>query len=329
MERLFIQLKTVFKDKISILSFLLPIIMALLLNFITESNISSATEIQFGIVDGEFSRKIEEKLENIGSLYRFKTDEDLYKKVNDPSDELIGILGDDESIDKIILSGDETTATKDYGNKLTEIINDDSEYELNIVEKTNVFKEFKNLLYSITIILAIFIGCTFNAMNIVSEKEDGVFNINEVIPMTDTDYIQQKISLGFITSIIVSTITILICMKDLSGVFLMIILMLFTSFITAMIGLLIGTISDNSIVAISYIKICMVLLLAVPIVVNLLPKDISFIWIFNILPSYPAFNGIMGILDSNYKMGIFNILILILYSLFLFGLYMVIRRKDK
>ena len=44
----------------------------------------------------------------------------------------------------------------------------------------------------VTLIVAMFMGCTFNAMNIISEKEDGVAFINEILPMTSGQYVIQK-----------------------------------------------------------------------------------------------------------------------------------------
>ena len=43
-----------------------------------------------------------------------------------------------------------------------------------------------------------FMGCTFNAMNIISEKEDGVAFVNEILPVTPSQYILQKVVVGFL-----------------------------------------------------------------------------------------------------------------------------------
>ena len=40
-----------------------------------------------------------------------------------------------------------------------------------------------------TLITAMFMGCTFNAMNIISEKENGVTLVNEILPMTSRQYV--------------------------------------------------------------------------------------------------------------------------------------------
>lgn len=57
---------------------------------------------------------------------------------------------------------------------------------------------YQNIFIAITLIVAMFMGCTFNAMNIISEKEDGVALINEILPMTHRQYMMQKIFVGFV-----------------------------------------------------------------------------------------------------------------------------------
>ena len=48
------------------------------------------------------------------------------------------------------------------------------------------------------LIAAMFMGCTFNAVNIISEKEDGVAFVNEILPVTPSQYILQKVVVGFL-----------------------------------------------------------------------------------------------------------------------------------
>lgn len=54
------------------------------------------------------------------------------------------------------------------------------------------------LLVLAVLIVAMFTGCTFNAMNVIAEKEEGVSFINEVLPMTPGQYVRQKIAAGFL-----------------------------------------------------------------------------------------------------------------------------------
>ena len=53
-----------------------------------------------------------------------------------------------------------------------------------VLERPDMMAGYQNIFIAITLIVAMFMGCTFNAMNIISEKEDGVALINEILPMT-------------------------------------------------------------------------------------------------------------------------------------------------
>ncbi len=58
-----------------------------------------------------------------------------------------------------------------------------------------------------TLITAMFMGCTFNAMNIISEKENGVALVNEILPMTSRQYVIQKIFIGFVFGCLSAMVT--------------------------------------------------------------------------------------------------------------------------
>ena len=55
----------------------------------------------------------------------------------------------------------------------------------------------QNIFIAMTLIVAMFMGCTFNAMNMISEKENGIDLVNQILPMTQSGYEMQKISVGF------------------------------------------------------------------------------------------------------------------------------------
>ena len=45
---------------------------------------------------------------------------------------------------------------------------------MQVLERPDILAGYQNIFIAITLIVAMFMGCTFNAMNIISEKEDGV-----------------------------------------------------------------------------------------------------------------------------------------------------------
>ena len=143
---------------------------------------------------------------------------------------------------------------------------------------------------------------TFNAMNIISEKEDGVAFVNEILPMTPSQYILQKIVVGFLCGSLSSIVTAGLCFRlSWQNVGIMFVLIVLSSFVAALIGLFIGKLSENLMIGVVYIKIVMLLFIAVPIVCALIGVSGPLAVICNLVPSQPAFEGIMAL--SNERMG--------------------------
>lgn len=99
---------------------------------------------------------------------------------------MIGVMQDGNGI-KTLLSGDELQVNTVIGNTLPKLY---AEREMAALSKVTITPTadnsdtLKSLLIVITMVTAMFMGCTFNAMSIIGEKEDGIALINEVLPMT-------------------------------------------------------------------------------------------------------------------------------------------------
>ncbi len=85
-------------------------------------------------------------------------------------------------------------------------------FELEILESPDTLTDLVDLLVPAVLIVAMFMGCTFNAMNVIAEKEEGVSFINEVLPMTPGQYVRQKIAVGFLWGALSSLISAAICL---------------------------------------------------------------------------------------------------------------------
>ena len=100
------QLKSVWKDKFCIMTFLLPLIVAFILNFIGAIDFSTLSEFHFGVIQDNLPAGTISWLERYGTVTEYKTQEDLIAAVNDPSTNFIGVEADSNGI-KTMLSGDE------------------------------------------------------------------------------------------------------------------------------------------------------------------------------------------------------------------------------
>ena len=182
-----------------ILTFLLPILAGLALNLLSGISFSSVSETAFAAVKGNLTSDTIIWLKSIGRVEILDNMQEFENAINEPATQLIGVIQKEKRIASV-LSGDELEVNTVIGGILPQLYEERanlSSCEVNLIPgKSNDQDVLKPLLTAITMVTAMFMGCTFNAMNIISEKEEGIGYVNEVIPMTEMDYMIQKISLG-------------------------------------------------------------------------------------------------------------------------------------
>ena len=169
MKGLIYQLKSVQKDKFCIMSFFLPIVVAVALNFVGSIDLSSLGEFHFGVMAKATTSEV-----NTVTVY--PTQEELIAAINEPSTNLIGVEMADGSI-QTILSGDELDMFQQTANTLPALYEQRewaAQASVQVLERPDMMAGYQNIFIAITLIVAMFMGCTFNAMNIISEKEDEV-----------------------------------------------------------------------------------------------------------------------------------------------------------
>ena len=256
------QLKSVLHDKFCLMTFLLPIVVAVALNFVGAIDFSTLGEMHFGVLKGDLPTQTVTWLERYGPVTAYPTMEELTDAIKEPSTNLIGVEADGSSI-KTILSGDELDIFRQTADTLPDLYeqrNAAGQTKVHVLERPNVMAGFQDMFIAVTLIVAMFMGCTFNAMNMISEKEDGVAFINEILPMTRSQYIMQKLFVGFICGCLSSIITVCICFRlSLQNASLMLVLIVLSAFVAALIGLFIGRASNGLMVGVVYIKIVMLL----------------------------------------------------------------------
>ena len=302
MKGLIFQLKSVRKDKFCIMSFLLPIVVAMVLHFIGSIDLSSLSGYHFGVVYGDIASETEEWLMRYGTVTAYQTKEELILAVNDPSTNLIGVETDGDGI-RTILSGDELAMWRQTAGTLPSLYEQQetaTQVNVQILERSDVLAGFQYIFVGMTLIVAMFMGCTFNAMNIILEKEEGVALINEILPMTSRQYVIQKIFIGFIFGCLSAGIASVFCFR-LSPVALaiMLALIVLSAFVSSLIGLFIGRISDGMMVGVVYIKIVMIVFMAIPLLKYLVTAGNPIVsYICYLIPSSATFEGIMDLANG-------------------------------
>lgn len=296
------QLKIIRRDKMCILTFLLPILAGLALNLLSNLNLSSAAETSFGILQQDIATETVSWLQGHGSVTVYDNIDNLENAVRNPSTQTIGILSDKTGI-KVFRSGDEGTRTAVIADLLPRLYANRvlmPDYTKTVLPSEADDNLMKHLLIVITMVTAMFMGCTFNAMNIISEKEDGIVYINQILPTTNTQYLLQKIAVGFSGGVISTVFTALICINPtVPQILPLLLLILLSAFIAALFGLFIAKFSESLMVGIVYIKIIMILFLAPPILFYLLlPAGGIAHTLTYLLPSSAAFYGLMKLLNG-------------------------------
>ncbi len=183
---LFYQLKSVWKDKFCMMSFFLPIVVAFALNLIGGIDLSSVAEFHFGVVESDLSAQTISWLEQYGSVTTYKTQEELTAAINEPSTYMIGVMIDNDSIQTMV-SGDELDLFRQAADTLPALYMERARTEqisVTVLERPDLMEGMQNIFIAITLIVAMFMGCTFNAVNMILEKENGVDFVNQILPMT-------------------------------------------------------------------------------------------------------------------------------------------------
>ncbi len=273
------QLKSVLRDKFCLMTFLLPILVAVALNFMGSIEMSSPGELHFGV------------LENGASL---KT----------------AISGD--GLD-IFQQAAALPAHYEQWETAAQV-------QIQTLERPDIPESLQGIFIPAVLIVSMFMGCTFNAMNIISEKEDGVASVNETLPIMPGQYILQKVAVGFLFGSLSSIVTDCICFR---------LTWLSFGFMLALIGLFIGKFSDGMMAGVAYITIVMLVFIAVPIVCALAGANGPLAAICNIVPSQPAFEGILSLSAGDMETAVKDIGILATHCISWFAGYLLIPTLHK
>lgn len=330
MKGLKFQMKSVLRDKFCLMTFLLPVLAAVALRLIGSIDMSSLGELHFGVLEDDLLPQTVIWLERYGPVTVCGTQEELDAVINESSTNVIGVKADGDSL-KIAIAGDELNIFRQAAATLP-ILYEQREaagqVQVRTLERPDILEHLQDLFIPAVLIVAMFMGCTFNAMNIISEKEEGVAFVNEILPMTPSQYVWQKVAVGFFFGSLSSIVTACICFRlSWQNFGILLALIVLSSFVAALIGLFIGKFSEGLMIGVIYIKIVMLLFLAVPLVCALTGVSGPLAVLCNIVPSQPAFEGIMALSAGSMGTAMRDIGILAMHGITWFALYVLRARK--
>ena len=114
------QLKALRRDKMCILTFLLPIIVGIAINLLSGVSLQSISETSFGVVQNEVTDNTIAWLKENGTVTQYKTLDALRSAVNDPSTQMIGVLQAGSTIQTMV-SGDELEVNRVIADTLPQL----------------------------------------------------------------------------------------------------------------------------------------------------------------------------------------------------------------
>lgn len=302
-KRVLYQLKSCGRDKLCILSFLLPVIAGLVLNFLTDIALTQLAEPEFAVLEGEFGSGEEKNwLEQMGTVKEYASEEALKKAVLEPAGNVLGIREQGEAF-CVICAGDEPEMIRKLADRLVRMY--EERERMDIEEITILPAEantgIKSLFIAITMITAMFMGGTFSAMYILGEKEDGTALVNEILPQSRLAALLRKIMVGMLGGVLSALLTAAVCIHSLplSRIPALFLLILLSGFLASLAGAFIGQAAGGLMSGIGLLKLVMLGFIATPIAFYLLlPMGGSGNIPAYLVPSHGAFQGIMKLLGG-------------------------------
>lgn len=333
MKGIIYQLKSVGKDKFCILSFLLPVIAAAALNLAGSIDLSSLGEYHFCVTDGGVTEEIKQWLARYGDVTVCQSGEEWLSRIREPSTNDIGVEMDGDGI-RTVLAGDELEIWRQTACTLPALYQQrEMTVQMNIqtLEQPDVLTGFQHLFMAVILIAAMFMGCTFNAMNIISEKEEGTALINEILPVTSLQYLMQKIFIGFVCGSLSAVVTAAVCFRlSAARAAVMLGLIVLSAFVAALAGLFAGRISEGLMTGVAFIKIVMIVFMAVPLLKYLAVAEGSVLsYVCYLIPSSAAFEGILYLTDGSLTAAGKDMAILAVHCVGWFFLCLLISRHWK
>lgn len=316
---LFIQSKIVLRDKIIIISILLPIFLAI---FLTVDLTDTMTiENQFAVIENNLPVETIDKIKEIATVTEFSSFYELKKRVLVPKDEIIGIVLDSTTEYKYILEGNETTRTLKNLEVIDNFLKGNNPIdEVNIEFQPNTDNDMKYFLMILTMIIALYMGSTLIAFNIIEEKESGINNINKILPVSAKQFIFYKILNGLLGTIFIISVTgfILVGKSYFPYLFLF---SLIAACCSSSLGLYLGLFSKDLITGIIYTKVILLLFIFIPVIGFIMPNNIITKF-FYLIPTYPIFQGFWSIIKYGDEIGMLkNMAIILAHTIIAYTLY--------
>lgn len=289
-------LKMSFRDYMSLFIIVVPFVMAVGVNFFAPG--IEDTTVNLALIEGENPAMVE-YLNDYANVSLYPDRAALETRVLQ-RDQVVGIVGAGSAA-SLLTQGNEDESLVDFARLLKTFY----EYDRRPADSTAVIKEFgvktpplKMLWANLGILLMTVLSGMLISLNIVDEKMDNTVSAINVTPISRLAWIFGKSLLGVLLALLGSVILVLIMGVAAHVNFAqLLILVLFTSSISIMIGFLQGLSSDDVMTAVGSTKIIMLPLAASVAGYEFLAEKWQ--WVLYWSPFYWIYKGNIDILNGD------------------------------
>lgn len=291
--------KVSFRDFISAYIIIIPIVLAIAVNFFAPG--IEDTTVNIAVIKGENVKRAD-YLEDFAHIERLDSYEDVEKRVL-KRDNIVGIVGNGE--DSYILSqGDEPEEVLNYTKHLKVFFEKGRKIEdstAKIIDFGVKIPPLKRLWCNMGIILTTLLAGMLISLNIVEEKMDNTVSAINVTPVSRKAFILGKCMIGVLLALI-GSIAMVMIMGLWSINFAQLIVLIFASIlISLMVGFIQGVKSDDVMTAVAGVKMIMLPMAASIAGYQFLSQKWQ--WILYWSPFYWAYKGNAAVLSGDATWG--------------------------
>ncbi|KAB3533500.1 ABC transporter permease [Alkaliphilus pronyensis] len=285
-------LSTALRDNILVYMLIAP----LLLSFGASMLIPSVedTSIRFA-VENSLQKELVMDLREYGEVEEYDSIDEVRNRV-EKNDAIVGVVEGEGKL-TLLFEGNEPQEVIDtYKAVLSNIMSNKSNVDVqhkSLDQRGSILKEFITIAMIMTTLM---ISGVISGFNIVAERESKAINAIAVSPLTTRGYIMARGILSNIIAIILaigSSIILVSFNIDYSN---LLIILILSSFLTTLLGLIVGAFAQNQLTAIAVIKLLTPLYVAIPMLSFLIPDRLSFLLYW--LPNYWQFQALSNIYFS-------------------------------
>jgi hypothetical protein len=312
-------LKVNFRDSLSALLLLMPILFAVIFNILSPG--INDTTVNIALVENE-NIELQEYLSDFAKVSVYPDESAIIERV-DRRDDVFAYLNSENGY-YVLKQGNESENSELFATYMLTFYNEDvqiSDTTAEIIDFNRTVPPFKKLLVNIAIMFISIMGGMLIAINILEEKNDKTIRAIHLTPVNDNAFIIGKGFTGIFLTIYGTISIVLITGFTQVNWGQLLLLVLVSSIISLLVGFMMGLTSETFMDAAGSVKMLFIPLMAAVLVVELLAEKWQwtvywspFYWTYLALDDILSYTGTWGftLIASGIVLAISTVIYLIL-----------------